>query len=202
MLLRRNLSSEYFQPYFLRTQIKAAAFRWLIYLKIRFLSWKYLHHKKLPLHTPAKNIQSDVCEKIHLRRPPGMFRRKWTMEGKVPIFHIFRYSHFGSFVGISPTTTANNNNSFSCTFSQIFFGSYFEVLFHKFGIGKSVFMLKCELSMRSFFLRLFECWYLGASHNGLFCSFFFALMMLQKSENHGVKWAAGIILISWVIYKF
>lgn len=151
MLLRRNLSSEYFQPYFLRTQIKAAAFRWLIYLKIRFLSWKYLHHKKLPLHTPAKNIQSDVCEKIHLRRPPGMFRRKWTMEGKVPIFHIFRYSHFGSFVGISPTTTANNNNSFSCTFSQIFFGSYFEVLFHKFGIGKSVFMLKCELSMRSFF---------------------------------------------------
>lgn len=83
---------------------------------------------------------------------------------------------------------------------------YSDILFHNFWHrAKKCSHAKCELSMRSIF-----CDYLNSddarvrggleSHNGLFCSF--ALMILQKNENHEMKWAARIILISIVIYKF
>lgn len=104
-------------------------------------------------------------------------------------------------------------------FSKMFSLSHFNTLFQKFGIDeweegkskKSVFMQSVNYRWDHFcdYLHsdaraLLECeevgsvWRIIMDYSALFC----ALMILQKNGNHEMKWAARIMPISTVIYKF
>lgn len=119
----------------------------------------------------GKNIWTDIYNNPSQQL---LMWRKGRENLKSPILAFFCCLSIGYIFGIFPVQHPATNG-FPCTFSRSNVLKYFDILFHKFGIqrGKTV-LLKCELSMRSFFVTIWMLildW-VGRrieTHNGLFC---------------------------------